>query len=377
MSSAMTADAAYNAYRSGQNARSRWTFAMVLLVVACAYVASYLVDGALRFNGPLNHVEPYALVFGFAALLGLSGAIAGRTPRSTAFDDTWMALLFCCMVALAILDSEFRDTSGYLLISLPSAVLHRAESRKVIAMQVLALLAAVSGTLLIRPATAELAGFILTLSACCLVSVLVATSVERARRERFQHAHELDVANQDLAARGQALEKANRQLEKLVLTDPLTGVGNRRRLFEILDQEFSRSRRHDYPLTVAVIDIDDFGRVNKLHGMIAGDEVLSAFARALQASLRASDMVCRYGGEEFALVLPYTSEEAAHTLLERIAAKQANTPFGERGLSITFSAGVAGRRMADPDPLATLERADECMRRAKREGKNRVISAGQ
>jgi diguanylate cyclase (GGDEF)-like protein len=183
---------------------------------------------------------------------------------------------------------------------------------------------------------------------------------------------ELARLNADLEESSAALETANKRLEELAGTDPLTGVANRRQLFEAIAREFGRARRYGSELALAVIDLDDFGPINKRHGVIAGDEVLAEFAAALRAQTRAVDLVARYGGEEFVVLMPGCAAGAAAQLLERVRASIAGVPLGSRRITLTFSAGVAELAADDTDPLNVVHRADAALRRAKAGGKNRV-----
>jgi diguanylate cyclase (GGDEF)-like protein len=170
---------------------------------------------------------------------------------------------------------------------------------------------------------------------------------------------------------GVALEHA-----RLVTTDELTGLHNRRNFFELARREFRKMRRYEFSLTALMFDIDEFKAVNDTHGHAAGDEVLRAVAACCRQCVRSVDILGRYGGEEFALLLPHTeAAEATETVAERIrAAVEAETVVVDgTEISVTVSVGVAG---ADPDDETLddlLERADAALYRAKDEGRNRVV----
>ncbi|HEY0333625.1 MAG TPA: GGDEF domain-containing protein [Stenotrophomonas sp.] len=185
---------------------------------------------------------------------------------------------------------------------------------------------------------------------------------------------------QELAdARRQADESEHRarHLAEQASRDALTGVYNRHQLGPTLAHEFDIALRHDWPLSVAFIDLDDFKRVNDLHGHLVGDEVLRNFAQSLQRLLRNSDTVARFGGEEFLVILPNTGAEAALAVIQRVLAETVRAPMAhlESGpLHITFSAGLAtqgeGRSFDDVDGL--LKAADDVLYRSKHHGRNRV-----
>ncbi|MCW4453310.1 GGDEF domain-containing protein [Flavobacterium sp. MXW15] len=172
--------------------------------------------------------------------------------------------------------------------------------------------------------------------------------------------------------------RANR-LAELAHRDALTGVLNRRQLEAVLEQEFSRATRHDWPLSVAFIDLDDFKKINDIHGHLIGDQVLRAFAGKLQELLRGTDTVARFGGEEFIVLFPNTPEAVALEVIRRLLATISATPMAEvdgNRLHVTFSAGVAAHggyeRFADVQEL--LKAADDVLYRSKSLGRNRVIA---
>jgi diguanylate cyclase (GGDEF)-like protein len=178
----------------------------------------------------------------------------------------------------------------------------------------------------------------------------------------------------DLRAHQVELASANARLHELATTDSLTGAANRRHFIERLEGECARARRYHGGLTLAVIDADNFKRINDEHGHAAGDEVLKALSRACQGVLRAADFMGRLGGEEFALCLPETDLAGGYTVCERLRREIAalEVPFHGGQVSITVSIGVA-QYQGDPEDSGSLfERADAAMYRAKESGRNRV-----
>jgi diguanylate cyclase (GGDEF)-like protein len=158
-------------------------------------------------------------------------------------------------------------------------------------------------------------------------------------------------------------------------TDPLTGVANRRRFYQMLEMECMRCIRDHIPLSVLMIDLDFFKDVNDQYGHLAGDVMLQRVAHLLQMSLRKTDLLARYGGEEFAVLLPETSEEGANAIAERIRVAICRMPIEVEGsgISMSVSVGVASQsdeRGAMPEFL--LKKADEALYRAKAAGRNRV-----
>jgi len=174
------------------------------------------------------------------------------------------------------------------------------------------------------------------------------------------------------------LEK-NAQLEALSVTDPLTGLANRRRLMTRLEEEVVRGRRHKTPLSVVMIDIDHFKQVNDTHGHAMGDEVLRNIGAMLKTGVRATDLAARFGGEELTLILPHTDLASAMQVAENLRQKFAALEHQLDGVTLqkTASMGVAAREGEgeQPDAEHLLKRADEALYKAKQGGRNRVEAA--
>lgn len=166
----------------------------------------------------------------------------------------------------------------------------------------------------------------------------------------------------------------------LALTDPLTGLYNRRYVAAHLDSLLARHEEGGQGVAVLLFDIDHFKRVNDGHGHAAGDEVLIEVARRAQRDVRSFDLVARYGGEEFLIVMPETGLAVAYSVAERLRRGVAEKPVrisaaaGE--IPVTISVGVATGRTDHDTPAALLNRADEALYAAKRGGRNRVACAG-
>jgi len=187
------------------------------------------------------------------------------------------------------------------------------------------------------------------------------------------------VKPQELLARvktGTRVLELEHRLNILARSDPLTGLLNRRTFFELMEKEWARSCRSDRPLCCVMIDIDFFKRINDTAGHPAGDAVLTTLARRLEGCCRTNDYVCRYGGEEFCVLLGETNRQGASLWAERCRAAIAETPckVGEADLQVTASLGVAQRRDDDDSPEQLLDRADQALLAAKREGRNRVTT---
>ncbi|MBI5877657.1 MAG: diguanylate cyclase [Chloroflexi bacterium] len=167
------------------------------------------------------------------------------------------------------------------------------------------------------------------------------------------------------------------EVERLAITDDLTGVYNRRQLMTILDREVLRARRLSHPLALLIADLDHFKNVNDQHGHAAGDLALRAFCERLRAKIRGIDTLARYGGEEFVVVMPETHAAGAQVTAERLRQAIAAEPFqvGTTAIALTASIGVAVLSADDSGGDSMLARADSALYDAKGHGRNRVVIA--
>ena len=172
-------------------------------------------------------------------------------------------------------------------------------------------------------------------------------------------------------------ERADRETYELATTDSLTGVYNRRTFSELAEPQLSRSRRSKLPVSLLMLDLDHFKRINDTYGHLAGDDVLKAFSQLVRNLLRKEDLLARYGGEEFVVLLPGSPQEAAKVLAERIRDETASKQLDANGhlVRATVSIGVsseAGDTL--PSLEAMLGRADEALYKAKNDGRNNVVA---
>jgi diguanylate cyclase (GGDEF)-like protein/PAS domain S-box-containing protein len=177
-----------------------------------------------------------------------------------------------------------------------------------------------------------------------------------------------------------ALVELRQKLTEQAVSDPLTGLYNRRYLAEALERELVIAERHGHPVSVIMTDVDHFKTVNDHYGPLAGDEILRAFAALLKRSARASDIYCRYGGEEFVLVLPQMSAEKAVMRAEQLRRTLAAAPirYGATAIPITASFGVAAYPDHGLAGARIIEAADKALHEAKTSGRNRVrLSEGK
>ena len=181
---------------------------------------------------------------------------------------------------------------------------------------------------------------------------------------------QLSVANAKLTAVNQALREKEAKVRQLSFKDPLTNIANRRYLDTRLTGEITRCSRYGQPFTVVLLDLDHFKKINDTHGHEVGDRVLIEVARQLLRHTRSADIVGRYGGEEFLLLLPNTSVKTAKQLVERIIAALSRRLIQPLTQAVTASFGIAQWHTGE-DKHALVARADKAMYRAKDNGRNR------
>jgi diguanylate cyclase (GGDEF)-like protein len=203
------------------------------------------------------------------------------------------------------------------------------------------------------------------------------TDFDRSLLAQRTATDEIDAMHNELAGLLNRLTDQNAELGRLATTDGLTGLANRRALFERLEQEAYRARRYGAPLSLILFDIDHFKRINDSWGHGAGDQVLREIARTTQEVLRKTDIAGRYGGEEFLVLLPGVDLEEATSLARRLnqqISQEVITSESGGSQAVTVSVGVA---MLAPDESGEelIQRADRALYRAKRGGRNRVERA--
>lgn len=304
--------AVYVAIRSGWSER----FSDPALTVTQMLLGIVAVEWGYLICGPVRSVAlfPLMLIFTFGAFsldwrrLGWLTAIA-------------LVSLIACVVALHTLHDGAPD------VSLDNAEL-RLDLSNVLILTIL-------------------------LPALSLVSARLSSLRSRLRQQRA-----------DLTA---ALE----EVQRVAIRDELTGLANRRHMLERLEQEKSRYQRSGAPFSIAVIDLDHFKRYNDEFGHAGGDEVLRMFADHAGSTLRAADLLARWGGEEFLLLMPDTLGAQAKVGVERVLANVRATPM-KREAPLSFSAGVTEHR-ATETLTETVARADRAMYEAKRAGRNGVV----
>jgi diguanylate cyclase (GGDEF)-like protein len=185
----------------------------------------------------------------------------------------------------------------------------------------------------------------------------------------------LEKANEELQAKIQLIEALQITLQEQAVRDPLTGLFNRRYLKDTLEREVARAKRENQPIGIMIMDIDQFKNINDRYGHDAGDKMLQEIGKKLLAHIRAEDIVCRYGGEEFVIVMPGASMGVAFERAESIRrmVDELFVPYEMEQMHVTISLGVAAYPVHGTDGEDALIRADRALYQAKEAGRNRVV----
>ncbi len=308
-----------------------------------------LVAGTLMFYVPVRMSQRLALspsllamsqaVFAIGCIVAAYAAIG--PARGSTFAILLVVLVFC---AFALTPRQSYAMSAFAVASLGLAMItmNRLQPDR-------------------YPASQEMVNF--TIAASMLAAVTFLTG-------------QLSLLRDKLKTQRAELAQALGRIQEMATRDDLTLLTNRRHMNELLAYEKDRHDRKGHALSLALLDIDWFKRVNDAHGHAAGDEVLRAFARQALSAVRATDVLARWGGEEFLLMLPDTDSQAAAMVLERMRARMAAHAFtaGEAPLKISFSAGLTVARSGETIAEA-IARSDAALYAAKNAGRDRIISA--
>jgi diguanylate cyclase (GGDEF)-like protein len=208
-----------------------------------------------------------------------------------------------------------------------------------------------------------------------LVSAHLSSSLDNVLTKQ-----ELANANARLKDHDQRLTQLNEKLKELAHTDECTGLFNKRRLFERLEMEIARARRYGEIFSCLMIDIDDFKKINDTYGHQAGDDILKQTGALFRRSLRVTDFVSRYGGEEFTIILPRTNSAGSARVAENLLSIFSSNEFGigDMRLHLTISVGVACcTTFFSHDARVIIARADNALYNAKKAGKNRACFADE
>ncbi len=340
-----------------------------LLMVFCLVVMNSVAAAGLASTSEVR-------VWTACSVLGLIAVYAAiRSGWSRRFKDPALTLaqilyaITCCAAAFVIAGPARGVTLPILAIILMFGIFGLT-ARQMLGVLVYSLVAfgVASGVVAARDEpdypTVVAAAYVGMVVVVLLSSTFLTTRVQSTREHLRRQKAEL----------ARALE----QIRQLATHDDLTGLLNRRAMLDRMQLEQRRSLRSGSPLLIAQLDIDHFKAVNDTHGHAAGDLVLQSFADTVRRNVRDTDVLARWGGEEFVLLLCDTPAADAVALMERlrqaVQAMQVPVPQGSEPITVTVSIGLA--RHAPADPLAgTLERADRALYAAKAGGRNRVVPA--
>jgi diguanylate cyclase (GGDEF)-like protein len=213
------------------------------------------------------------------------------------------------------------------------------------------------------------------LGVSAILGLAAGYGVDYSRRAAFLQRRRLDRQTDELNRAQEEAQQKRQELDALTRVDALTGLATRGHFFEIAERDLDRCRRYAHPLAVIILDLDHFKVVNDTFGHLTGDWVLQAVSGQILVNVREADTACRFGGEEFAVVLPETNREAAQQVGERlrgfIESLRIEAPIGR--LSVTVSAGIAATAAQETTTLDDLLAcADRALLAAKKAGRNRV-----
>jgi diguanylate cyclase (GGDEF)-like protein len=299
-----------------------------------------------------------------------------RSGYSLRFKDPSMVMvqsLFCVLSIVLAFMAVITQVRGVVLMVLPVVVmfgqftLHPRQISRICQVAIGALALVTLGWWAFKTPGHQFTADFFQWVFICAILLTTSRVAQTVSRMRFN----LERSRTELAA---ALTKVN----EMATRDELTGLINRRRMLELLAEELKRERRLELPLCVALLDIDHFKRVNDTHGHQTGDEVLRHFAQVARASLRETDTLARWGGEEFLLLCPASTSAQAVIGLTRLRRQLADQPFTDTtngaqiAPPITFSAGIALHRPGESIE-DTIARADQSLYQAKAEGRDRTV----
>ncbi|MGQ4877290.1 GGDEF domain-containing protein [Billgrantia sp. LNSP4103-1] len=238
----------------------------------------------------------------------------------------------------------------------------------------------IMGALMWKPLPAGLlASSVLILAFANLMGWLTLGRINRLQRKQFALLVEEREINRRLQSEIDERQMLEARLRHMASTDPLTGIPNRRHFFELAEREFNRAHREATPLAICMVDIDLFKTLNDHHGHAVGDLVLTTVASCCASVLRETDIIGRYGGEEFVLALPQADLETATTIAERLRHKVSTLqlPMLDAGQRLSVTVGISQVTAGESSLEPALQRADAALYSGKSRGRNCVVVAGE
>lgn len=345
------------ATRRSRNASTLRHVSLTTTVLVSIQFIVILIDGALA-GKPLVQAA-YLASFGIGVAVSLVLYTLWRFGAVQRGQTFYIWFVLAEGVAITLCDLQLTgDFSSYVLILFGTALLYSAPLGWYVLAFGLSWAALFTGMVLTVPNALALTPLAAT-GVLTAVGILAGVLLELRR-----------IRTEVLALE---LERKNLEWKEASLRDPLTGLHNRRFLFEWLDVQLAQSRRNGQPLSVALVDLDHFKTVNDTAGHDVGDQVLKEAARWLSEALRTADVVARFGGEEFVLVFPSASEETARAVVARCLDQFRQSRVEGWSEAVTFSAGLA--TLGPTETIKELfHRVDRLLYQAKETGRNRIVS---
>jgi diguanylate cyclase (GGDEF)-like protein len=206
--------------------------------------------------------------------------------------------------------------------------------------------------------------------------IYISKRMNQSRRQQFVLLLQEKRSRKDLSERTIELEKTQEELEELAMTDPLTGIYNRRYFMSKVSEELARTKRYGHPLSLMVLDVDHLKDINDTYGHEVGDEVLKSFAKHCLLNLRSTDHLARMGGDEFIALLIQTDQDEAQVIAERFreSIAEMELEFNNIAIQTSVSIGLITSRDGELSVEELLKGADEALYKAKERGRNQIVS---
>ena len=347
----------------------------VLLFLNVVHVGVFV---SLRFDDPIRDAwaRQIVLAHGGMAVVAVTMAVLARRVRDAAEPTRWhrglplvaAVLVIAWAIAVTVIDQAVTaSVNPYVnaVIAMAIVYLFRPISALIVLTLAWAGLAGVLGWTVSDPA--QLATSRMNAATATALAMLISVL-------SWRHFVRTELLQRALAESNRQLQAQRTELERLANKDALTGLLNRREFERQAALELARTRRLGSPLALIMLDLDHFKAVNDTHGHAVGDQVLTEAATRMSRTIRQTDRLARWGGEEFVLLSPDTGCESAHFLCEKLRRAVGDAPIPGMGSSVTVSMGAAvARGDGLPDWQELLKVADEALYQAKHEGRNRVV----
>lgn len=337
-------------------------------ILCCSVFVFHLLHHFRLGMAALNaEMIPYTLIYSFAIIYsGLNILLLSRlqnvpalTPVASFIELAFPFFVSCIALILSIIGAQAgQGITPFAVLMISMCFMIHGQFKLLLGL-VLLTWAGMSLLLLYLIGAMDASSHIAIGFTTSLASLVVANVTERSRIEQFQTHYELSTNN--------------KKLRQLSSEDPLTGLLNRRSFDNVLEREMSRSERFGHPLSLLIIDVDNFKTVNDTFGHVFGDGVIKNVADSIKMHVRDVDLVGRLGGDEFIIILIETSKSYAVQVADRMRIEVAKLPVVDGMKALSISVGHA--QFSGESLTALIERADKALYQAKKAGKNRVRSS--